>query len=85
MDLDLTELLKSQERQKERVRQELITRADRLGGEMHRLARRLREQEDPHINSLGECQLESVSIDRLCAVYMEKRDLIKEMKGESLI
>ena len=84
MELTLAHILASQERQKEHVREELIIRAERLEGELNRLRRKLKEQNDPHINSLGECQMESVSIDRLCALYMEKRDLIHELKGESL-
>ncbi len=85
MELTLAYILASQERQKERVREELIIRAERLEGELNRLRRKLMETNDPHINSLGECQMESVSIDRLCGIYMEKRDLIHELKGESFI
>lgn len=84
MELTLADILASQERQKERIREELIIRTERLEKELYNLRRKLTELNDPHINSLGECQMESVSIDRLCALYMEKRDLIHELKGESL-
>jgi hypothetical protein len=85
MEAELTAILKSQERQKERVREELIRRATSHGRELLRLARKLTEEKDALINALGECQTQPHTIDRLCAVYMEKRDLIRELKGEPLI
>jgi hypothetical protein len=84
-ELTLAEVLETQERRKEWVREELVQRAGRLRDIVDLLARKLTAQDDAHINSLGECQMESQAVDRLCALYMEKRDLIRELKGESLI
>lgn len=75
-DPTVAEVLKNQERQKGRIREELVSRASQLSHSMAVLARRLEEIDDAHINSLGECQREPDIIDRLCALYMEKRDLI---------
>jgi hypothetical protein len=81
-ELTLAAVLKTQERQKERIRQELISRSGSLGRELLRLAAKLTEHDNAAISSLGECQAAPHFIDRLCAVYMEKRDLIDELNAQ---
>ena len=65
----------------ERTRESLIRAMEVLGQDLVRKAKRLKENKDYCINSLGEIQGQGPMIDAYCGAFATLRNLLHDLEG----